>query len=299
MTETILPPPVATSDAQEIEKRMRAEVRDIGIPPRPTILEQIDREMAKEEPDFGLLATLIGSDVALAAGLIKTTNSPYFGFSKKVRSVREALLVLGLKVIVRTIAGLALQKAFPHVPSLERFWDASATTARVAGWLAQHLRDVCPVRADDAYTFALFRDCGVPVMMIPFPEYPELLKRANSEENLPFTAVEDQVLALNHAIVGAELAENWLLPEDIHQAIRHHHHREALAGNQQPPLAPASRRLIAIAQLAEHLIQQHTGRNQTREWHKLGDACLAVLGLVADDLPRLLADSREVVGAAD
>lgn len=299
MIETIKPPLVATSDVQEIEKRMRAEVRDIGIPPRPVILEQIDREMAKEEPDFGLLASLIGSDVALAAGLIKTTNSPYFGFSKRVRSVREALMVLGLRVIARTIAGLALQKAFPHVPSLERFWDASATTARVAGWLAQHLGDVCPVRADDAYTFALFRDCGVPVMMIPFPEYPEVLKRANGEENLPFTAVEDQALALNHAIVGAELAENWLLPEDIHQAIRHHHHRDALTADHPTALTPASRRLIAIAQLAEHLIQQHTGRNQTREWQKLGEACLDVLGLIPDDLPQLLVDSREVVGATD
>ena len=49
---------------------MRIEIRDIGIPPRPTILNEIDHEMEKDAPDFGVLAKLIGSDVALAAGLI-------------------------------------------------------------------------------------------------------------------------------------------------------------------------------------------------------------------------------------
>lgn len=69
--------PKAADDTSDIEARMRIEVRDIGIPPRPAILERIDREMLREEPDYRLLAEVIGSDVGLAAGLIKTTNSPY------------------------------------------------------------------------------------------------------------------------------------------------------------------------------------------------------------------------------
>ena len=295
MTTSYTKPANPAADPQDIEKRMRVEVKDIGIPPRPGILEAIDREMAKEDPDFHHLADLISSDVALAAGLIKTTNSPYFGFSRKVRSVQEALLVLGLKVIVRTVAGLALQKAFPHVPSLERFWDASATTARVAGWLAQRLKDRCGVRADDAYTFALFRDCGVPVLMIPFPEYPSVLKQANEAKEQSFTDIEDDVLSINHAIVGAELAENWLLPEDIHQAIRHHHDRAALEGELPGSGMATSQRLIALAQLAEYLIQTQTGRNQTREWEKLGTDCLRLLHLEESELASLVSDSQAVV----
>src|SRR5512135_80564 len=68
------------------------EIRTIGIPPRPTILTQIEAEMRKDEPNFKHLAALIGADVGLAASLIKVANSPYYGFSKKVRSVSEALM---------------------------------------------------------------------------------------------------------------------------------------------------------------------------------------------------------------
>ena len=79
-----------------IETRMKIEIRDIGIPPRPTILAQIEAETAKDEPDFIFLAKLLGKDVGLSAGMIKVANSPYFSLGKKVPTIQEALLVLGL-----------------------------------------------------------------------------------------------------------------------------------------------------------------------------------------------------------
>ncbi len=113
MDKRVEPAVEAVAAQHDVDNRMRLEIRDIGIPPRPAILSEIDREMEKDEPDFGTLAKLIGSDVALAAGLIKTTNSPFFGFSKKVRTIHEAMLVLGLKVVIRTIAGLSTAETAP------------------------------------------------------------------------------------------------------------------------------------------------------------------------------------------
>src|SRR5574343_1761517 len=117
------------SSVDTVETRMKIAVRDIGIPPRPTILSQLEQEAAKDEPDFLYLANLLSHDVGLSAGMTKVANSPFFSFGKKVPTIQEALLVLGLKLVVKTIAGLALQQAFKHVPNMERFWDASAATA--------------------------------------------------------------------------------------------------------------------------------------------------------------------------
>lgn len=286
--------PAATVDTESLDlaARMRLEIRDIGIPPRPAILQEIDREMAMAEPNFLRLAKIIGADVALAASLIKTTNSPFYGFSKRVKTVEDAMLVLGLKVVTRTIAGLALQKVFPHIPSLERFWDTSASTARVSGWLVSHLKKRCAVRAADAYTFALFRDCGIPVILIPFPEYLSVLQQANIEDKQSFTEIEDQSLSINHAILGADLAENWLLPEDVCLAIRRHHDPIALNIANQMGLPVSSRHLIAIAQLAEYLIQKQSGQNCTCEWTKLGESCMQILALTPEDISEILDDYR-------
>jgi hypothetical protein len=40
--------------------------------------------MRKSNPNFAHLAKLISADVSLASGLIKTVNSPYFGFRNRV-----------------------------------------------------------------------------------------------------------------------------------------------------------------------------------------------------------------------
>ena len=271
--------------ADTIEARMKIAVRDIGIPPRPAILSQIEQEAAKDAPDFLHLARLLSQDVGLAAGIIKVANSPFFSYGKKIPTVQEALLVLGLKLVVTTIAGLALRQTFKHVPNMERFWDASAATAETSAMLVREIGGDLGLRPEDAHTFALFRDCGIPMLMIPFPEYREILARANEDASQPFTAIEDAAIGLNHAQVGAELAEDWLLQRDTCLAIRHHHDRAVLDGAHDVSLR--ARRLIAIAQLAEYLIQQRTAQSLTSEWQKLGSACLACLGLREDDLPAL------------
>lgn len=273
-----------------------AQVRDIGIPPRPEILNRVNAEMSRDEPDFKMLATTIGSDVSLVAGLIKTANSPYFGFGCRVRSVNEALIVLGLKIAGRTIAGLALRQIFPPTATFERFWSASARVARLSGWLTQQI-DGLRLRADDAYTFGLFRDCGIPVLLMPFPEYRDVLKKANEEKSRSFTAVEDDLLQTNHASIGGELATGWLLPEEFSVAIAHHHDPDALLADSA--LAAVPRKLIAVSQLAEHLIQQRTGQSRTQEWSKLGARCLEVLDLGEDDLVRLAESCAPVVDTAD
>lgn len=285
-------PPAADAG---FESRLHTEIRNIGIPPRPAILDKVDAEMRKDEPDFRHLADIVGSDVGLAASVIKVANSPFFGFGKQARSVAEALLILGLKTVVHTIAGHALKNTFPRVPSLERFWDSAAQTAHVSGWLAQRLRGRVRVRPEEAYTYGLFRDCGIPVLMIPFTEYPAILAQANGEAQLPFTVIEDRLLSINHAIVGAELAEDWRLPEEIQSAIRHHHDATALAAPLTEPRPQAMQQLIAIAQVAEHLIQENTGLNRTREWGKLGPACLALLDIDDGELAALLTDCREAL----
>jgi HD-like signal output (HDOD) protein len=52
---------------------------------------RIITEMQREEPDFNKLTDLISADVALAAGLLKTTNSPFFIRPQRARSVHDAL----------------------------------------------------------------------------------------------------------------------------------------------------------------------------------------------------------------
>ena len=286
-----------SSSPPSIETQLENSLREIDIPPRPVILDRINEEMHKDEPDFNHLAILIATDVALSASLIKITNSPFFGFRGRVHTPREALMLLGLNVAGKAIAGIVMRRAFPSSPQLERFWDASALIARLSGWLAQRVTNN-KLRADNAYTFGLFRDCGIPILLSRRPSYFETLVQANHDDLRSFTEVEDLTLPTNHAIVGSMLAQSWWLTDDTSLSIRHHHDLAFLDANTIPPSLNC-RHMIAVSQLAEHLLQLHTKRSFTQEWAKLGPACLRLLKLSEEDVAELLTEAGPVLDAKD
>ncbi len=272
-------------------QELESSIREIGIPPRPAILIRVSEEARSDDPNFNRLADIIGRDVGLSAGMIKTANSPFYGYRQKCRSVREALIMLGLQSTVNTVAGLVMRRIFPPQYQLERFWDASERTAEVSGWLVQQLGIRFGIRAEDAYTFGLFRDCGIPIMMRRFSGYQGILARANENDTHAFTDVEQAEVPTNHALVGSLMTQSWWLPEITTVAVRYHHDLAALSAP-VVEVGGASLRLIVLAQLAEKIVQDMTGLNRTREWEKLGSACLNNLELNEDDYLRLSDDAK-------
>lgn len=265
------------NNATAVNSLLGRSILDIGIPPCPVILDKFISEARKDEPDLSRLAAIIGTDVGISAGLIKTANSPYFGVRQRVRSVNEALTMLGFKTASRAVSGLILHNTFPNVRNLERFWDTSARVAQISGWLAQKM-NIRGLSADDSYTFGLFRDCGIPVLLGHYPQYEQVLVCANNDAEREFTEIEDASLPTNHAMVGCILAQNWWLPEEICLAIRNHHSLVVLeSANSNLPLL--SLQLIATAQLAEHIVQHQLKLCMTQEWTKLGAACQKILAL--------------------
>ena len=198
---------------------------NIVIPPCPKIVVALVQEAQTDEPDLAKLDKLLSGDVGLAAAILKTANSPYYGLSRKAQAVKQAILVLGIRMVTNIVTLLALQKALA-VPagSLDRFWDRSNYHAIVCGRLARYLRSIS---SDGAFTFGLFNDCGIPVLAQHFPDYKETLRLANSSDR-PFIDIENERHHTSHVTVGAILARSWHLPEIICQAIQHHHAQEVL-----------------------------------------------------------------------
>ncbi len=258
---------------QEAEKLLKG----IAIPPRPAILDDVNREASKDEPNFGKIAQLIGQDVGLSAAMLKTVNSPLFGLSKRVSSVQQAVALLGIRNTVNIITGLALKASMSgnKLPRLERFWDSAALEAMVSACIASQLPGA---HADASYTFGLFQNCGIPLLMQRFPDYIKTLHNANSSTDREFTAIEDEQHATNHASVGYLMARSWYLPESICQAILCHHDLSIFDSASHEINAEVST-LIAITRLAEHIAHGFLRLTSDNEWEKIGARALQHLGL--------------------
>jgi len=263
-------------------------VKEIGIPPCPAVLAEFMAESNQDDPDVRRLSHLVNKDVALAAAVLKTVNSPLYGLSRKARTVQDALTLLGLQEAARLIAGFLLRQAFASFNSqaMYEYWDASARIAMVAAYLA---RELGVAKLDEAHTFALFRDCGVPVLLARYPEYEKLLAETRGGNERQRIEIERTDYGYDHALVGSTLAQNWHLPAEIWHAIRVHP-SYCDAGFVKSAGARPHVVWIALALLAEQLYRIHRGQYDADAWTAEDSFIAAVLGCVAERLEPLAND---------
>ncbi len=264
---------MATLSRQDAEKL----VESIGIPPRPAVVLAVMDEKSRDEPDLALIGEIISRDVGVSAALLKAVNSPLFGLPRKVHSVAQAVNLLGLSRVATLVNSLALRTSL-NAQGIERFWDQSARTAMISAWLAGKLGH----DRDGALLFGLFRDAGIPLLMKRFKDYKDTLRLANQDPR-GFTVVEDERHGMNHAIVGAILARNWLLADAVRDAIRHHHEPEVF----QSTPDSAVKNLIAIAHLAGQLENRYSRNQDDGEWQHFGVPVKTWLMIEEEDLPVL------------
>ena len=258
---------------------VEALVSSIAIPPRPTLLTELQAEMAGDDPDFGRIAHLVASDVALTAAVLHTVNSPFYALSRKATTMTEAISLLGLRQIGALVTGFVLRKSVGgDGANLIRFWDVTTKRSFALSRLARRLRGV---DVDVAQTFGLFCDVGIALLMQRFPNYTATLGAANRSETQAFTEVEQAAHQTDHALIGALMARAWGLPKMVGEAIRTHHDYSVFQDPNSPEVVT---RLIAMGLVAELAIQRFAGMNESREWDKGGDAAAGALMLGDADI---------------
>lgn len=275
------------------EKQLQAMLNGVDIPPCPAVLVELDAELKKDEPDQRELARLITKDVALSGHVMQIANSPAFSTGHKLSSITQALNVLGTRQVFNLVVSQLLKVAMAGKTDagLERFWESSAQIARLSAEIARRLR--C-VRPDIAYTFGLFHDCGIPLLMRRFPQTKEVLAEANAAEDEVFTQIEDMRLGTNHAVVGYFLARRWRLPDEVAEAIMHHHDYTVLV--RPDAFSSVVQAQIAVSILAEHIIRLHTQGDGEHEWAKAAPAACAFFNLSLVAIDDLIEDLRDWLG---
>ncbi len=279
-----------TTPRQLTHEELNDTLAAVRIPPCPAIVTEVMREAQRDEPSIKVLTRILASDVGMSAMAIKLANSPMFGSGAKVKSIQQAVARLGISNILSVVIAAALRNTNSGLPAelMDSFWSRAATLALAAGVLARKHVGISP---ESAYTYALFHDAAVPVLMINFPDYAALYASA-TDHGAPFVRQEQEHYRCDQAVTGWLLARNWGLPAMIASAIRYHHDPELyiLPEKELPSDALA---LIAVTIIAEHVVAEFTKDAEPVEGRPFEDA-KAFLGTSEADLDEF----RDIVAAA-
>jgi putative nucleotidyltransferase with HDIG domain len=202
-----------------------------NLPTLPGMIEQISRAVESKRFSAADIGKLISRDQVLTAKVLKLANSAFYGFSRKVGSLTQALVLLGFDVV----KGLILTSSvfdLMKTRSLD-LWKHSMGVATAAGILADQIK---MEGMEEVSLAGLLHDLGKVVLRVHMPDDMDSVNELVEVEGLSVRDAEVEVLGFNHTHVGLWLAESWKLPQNMTDAIRWHHQPE---NSRQEPLITA------------------------------------------------------------
>ena len=209
----------------------------VNLPTMPQLARQIGILVEDPNSSAGMVGDAIKRDPATAARILRIVNSAYYGVSTNVKTVNQAVSMLGFKVIRSIAVSTSLPSAFKGLAncsafSQERFWKHSLLTACLCKSIAKKCRGVDP---EEAFDLGLLHDIGKLVLACYAAEHMVTIVGCARENACSFDRAEQDILNTTHGEVGAWLAGRWRFPEPLVKQIRLHH--EATACEDDPLVA--------------------------------------------------------------
>ena len=194
-----------------------------NLPQFPENVTRVQKLINNPNADMAAIARQISMDPALTADLLKIVNSAQYMLAKKVDSISEAVKMVGIRGIRNLLYSYGTQKILgDDTMDKKQLWEHSYKTAFYAYNLVKNFKRDRNL-LDDAYVGGILHDMGKIVFSNVHPDLLEKIRNFCTEKGLPMATFEDLSAGLNHAEIGALIAEKWNFPEGLINAIRFHH----------------------------------------------------------------------------
>ncbi|MFM2118819.1 MAG: hypothetical protein RL722_287 [Pseudomonadota bacterium] len=244
----------------------------VELPPCPRSLAQLLPLLDDDRAGMAEMATVVETDMALAAAVVRTVNSAMFGLLRRVDTVAEAMRHLGTREVAALTYATALRGALPSTPALDHLWDHAARAGLLMGRSAPAL-GLDPWRA---HTAGLFAWSGLAVLLAHRPrQMTPLYLGAFQARALPASAppqgadaasaapgdglprdepglilAEQQAYGFDHAALGSALCAAWGLSHEVVHFV--HDRLQPVEGVATRP--ETLRRLLCLGRAVDRLL---------------------------------------------
>jgi len=197
--------------------RNRIIARLLDLPSLPALLMEA-LQHTNDRQNLSQLADKISRDPAMVGRILRIANSPFYGMSREIGSLREAVVLLG----VNRVRDMLLSACFLNMLPIRGngfdyplFWRHSLSVAHCARQLGSHTG----IGEDLAFTAGLLHDIGRLAAAYLFPDDYCLISQQTLLVSLES---ERRIFGFDHVEIGGKVARQWNLPQHIQEAIEQH-----------------------------------------------------------------------------
>lgn len=207
------------------------------LPASPAIVSAVMGMTSDLDANVTDISRVLAADQSLTAKVLKLSNSSFYGRSKEVKSLHEAILILGFFTVRSMVIATSTHRMFNGGESQAaqgKLWRHTLSAAIAARQVASQLR--YPGK-DEVFIAALLHDIGKLVLLQKLPApYGKVIQKAEREHE-DFYLVEKERLGFTHCDVARVLLQKWSFPESLIEAIYNHHDLPGPNDDGQPPMA--------------------------------------------------------------
>ena len=198
------------------------------LPTMPAIANQVVQAVDNPDSSIDDIRSLIDQDAAIAARILKISNSALYGFPSEIQSLSHAISLLGTMTVRNLVLAASMKETYKRFGLMEKLlWQHSSLSGPVAALLADY-RGI-GVDPDIAFTAGLMHHIGKTALANSHREEYERVMMTVYNEGRSFTDVENEVFGFSHAELGAAVVQQWGLPDSLILTIQHHHNPGMLA----------------------------------------------------------------------
>ncbi|MHA7812517.1 MAG: sensor domain-containing diguanylate cyclase [Phycisphaerales bacterium] len=194
------------------------------LPSLPSVAIRVLELTSDPEVEMEELAKEIQYDQAIAAKILRTVNSSFFGLRRRCSSIEHALVMLGLGPVKSLVLGFSLVSTVKGEDGDEfdyqGYWKRSLTTAVAAKYVAEQVENKTIV--DEVFLVGLFQDIGMIAMHRTLGDDYLKIMRETGGVHSKLAKLELDTFEIQHSTVGAMICEKWKMPYEITIPVRYH-----------------------------------------------------------------------------
>lgn len=189
------------------------------LPPFPRVVMHLLDMMRDENVSLEALARHARNDPVIASSILATANHVRrINAKPDIHDTFIAASLIGVNQVRRIVVAAAMNKFVAE----EKGADFLLHHSRAVAIIAQELAVMCGVSPEMAYIAAILHDMGqLCFHIMDSQKFQELYRLSTLDGRL--LERETETFGMDHAVIGAALAQHWELPEEFVSAIRTHH----------------------------------------------------------------------------
>jgi HD-like signal output (HDOD) protein len=259
----------------------------------PTIYVRVNTIINKPSSSTADIANVLINDQALSARLLRIANSAFYGFSRRVETVGDAVRIMGTRQLHDMVLATVVLKQFKGLDAklvnMVGFWRHSLACGVMARRIAALRRES---NVERFFLAGLLHDIGSLVLYQQQPERCRMVLRIHRHSDRTLAEVEREIIGCDHPAVAKALLSEWRLPSFLRDVVAAHHSPDP----QQMTIELAAVHVADIFTLGLGLGSNgevRPPRLETRAWDML-ELSVSALEQIANDTVGLLQEAEKV-----